>query len=1656
MNTMSTQKIAEELEEVLNPQEESLVKRLIPDAVMLLLRRAFTPRGFPFFEFYPLLKRIEMGEPVPPDIRMQYVKNANRLAQITSPVDGRGLSPSVVNQIVEARPEMTMLLHRLESGRTDDTTTWRKINEILTSLFLEIARDKDIYLSATPMGSRRWPVFRRMRGNQEKTEKLRDTDPESYALVMKYHQTLEEIDTAVRKRIQDAGLELREGFMMGRPVLYGRDPKTGEERIYDLDGEVLDREAYIEKRRAKDEANKKITRTPTRTDVPLRELRTISPEEIDMLSGPVEMSALTDDIAKQGRLTRILPTKRKPVFIAGPEGVRVEYQKVIVSGRYKGIFLDDMVNSTGRLIEGTAYTYSAVTGRSEKVPKRIDPSQREPYVTVADVVTVRQVQGKKVKTREQKLFLKIPGTKEYTDLRLAIKDLSCNTGTIRGCIPSVSYHAVEGSRSASFYFDPKDFGVVMDTLQGMSLSAAALDLIRTYYKDLSRADQATAEENLRPYSLENLGGFKPRRKNRATGEWEPVDLLVKQKQAMAWMDANGGRGVCALDTGIGKCVREDTLIATDRGLFLIKEMNPGLSEPDTTAPVKGFNVVIGGKTLPVKNFYFGGPKPTIRVTTRRGYEVEGSRIHPLLVRTPDEQETWVQTPDLEAGDYLCIERTGGVFALEDPPLSVPVPEDFQQVSRNSDKTFTNPQVRVFPVPDRMSPDMGRLLGYVVAEGWTNHHRYFSISQCPEKNPEVRADIEHLLREYLGWEPKPDKDIYISSVFLREYLTRMGVGMGVAKDKVIPPIIFRSSRETVRNFVRALVDAEGSVKGRASRIEFTTASEQLGRELQVLLLQFGILCTRSPKKVSGYDHTYWRITITGEDARLYWDTIGFVSQRKQQAFEEMPDTRNGNLDVVPHVAACVGSLFDAVLSASNLTVSRVREQQGNSFDITVCHIRRGRRNPTYPFLMKLLTWAANHGCQTHPAFQTISAVVTRNLFYDPIRKLEESEAVVVDIEVDDPAHCFVGNGLVNHNTLTSIAVMQKMIRDGQADEDAAYTTPTGKTVKTNGRFLYVCPKSLRGNLAKEIANFISDPKVLLNRVDVLSYREFSGSSRTKKIPRPLRGVDFWQNLGRWDPALYTAIFFDEAQGLKNIENGASQAALKLWHPHKVCLTASPMERNPMEAYVLAAVTNNTPLFGRSPEAQNNRQEMRRFKERFCEVIGGRIVGVRQDPLAKRDLHTWVKRNVFHADKQDVEEFQLPGLKVEAEAVEMPPAVEIAYRSVTKQFPRLMKGLVAKFRDRGMGEGSTEARDPNLERAFGRTFRPILKLLTELANYPEIALGDMAHMMESGTLPYQDASGQNPPLPKVLQWAVSELSGQMTPDRLREVASSMTNPKIARAEDIIRQKIDQTNGSSRTLLFSDDKRFCLMAGRQMAAKIAGKHIVALNDRILIFDGSGPLSEVTFEMDVEIVGRLVKDPEERDRIMQATGGFARHEIPFRELSYKKFPDLPAGPGNPSYRANQWQQFVMKEVVTPDTSIRSMTLHGPTYQYGFNLQEFDTVIHLDRDNWNSESMKQRTARSWRQGQDKPVNEFTLDTTYAASLDGTPRDEFDKTLDEIRRYFQQMDAEVFDRVIRDAQGIDLGKEWIEMSQKDSSLLRLDRKVMEMMLSPYVGRAAEV
>jgi len=511
------------------------------------------------------------------------------------------------------------------------------------------------------------------------------------------------------------------------------------------------------------------------------------------------------------------------------------------------------------------------------------------------------------------------------------------------------------------------------------------------------------------------------------GTDQPLKIRYYQVQMIFHLLAMR-RFIVGDDTGLGKCVTKDTLIDTHRGLVPIGHMQPDSGMlPDTFMPLEGWQVRLGGEMVPIKSFYYGGYKPTRRVRTRYGFEVEGSLVHPLYARGAG-GEDWRKTREIGVGDYLCVDRSG-MFPEEEPSLTVPVVGD--RVAENA---------KAYPVPDRMNPALARLLGYIVGEGWVNNRYSFQVSQSKEVNPETHRDIRNLLAEVFCREVADDDHMFVHSVFLRSYLEHMGVDYTTSRDKRVPEAVLQATRDSTREFLRGLFEGEGSVI--PGGVEFSTASEQLGKEVQLLLLRFGIVAKRSPKTVEGFDHTYWRLTLFGDDARLFEREIGFVSSRKQERLAGLlPDESNPNHDVVPYMRELVETLRVPLTSKCKALGWRISQRWGVSFYNTLGHIRHGRRNPTYRFLRELLDICDELDSAFHDrehlggtlgvsfaplarlrATKEIRALVHRHYFYDPVVEVIGGFKEIVDIEVDDPRHSFVGNGLVNHNTLEVIAAL----------------------------------------------------------------------------------------------------------------------------------------------------------------------------------------------------------------------------------------------------------------------------------------------------------------------------------------------------------------------------------------------------------------------------------------------------------------------------------------------------------------------------------------------------------------------------------------------------------------------------------------------------------
>ena len=462
---------------------------------------------------------------------------------------------------------------------------------------------------------------------------------------------------------------------------------------------------------------------------------------------------------------------------------------------------------------------------------------------------------------------------------------------------------------------------------------------------------------------------------------------------------------------------------------------------------------------PIKHYYCGGTKPTRRIVTRRGYETAGSWVHPVWMRLPG-RERFQQLREVQPGSYACLSRAEAAFPSSEPSLPLP------------DRATFDRTTNFYPVPDKLTPELARLLGYIVAEGWTNGRYGVHIAQDQAEHPEIHADIAQLCLSVLSKAPadgqNKDQTLNLSSVYLRAYLQGLGVDQVLSAGKCVPWPIFQGTSESVTAFLRGYFDGEASVCSNV--LEVSSASEQLLREVQILLLRFGILSSRNPKVTEG--KTYWRLVLCGQDAVDFNTKIGLLTPSKKDALQALcRKRRNANLDVVPFAQAAVQALRAEIQapvtkggSNDNRTGSGIK-QFGVPFEKTLNNIRNEGRNPTYSFLDQLLQVARQVGVGPTAAYTEVQSICANRFFYDPVVTLQDGEEPVADIEVEDPCHSFVADGFINHNTLQAIAALCYLWEQ----------EPSRKT-------LVLTTKSATSQWAKEFAKFTRGVRVVVANGD----------------------------------------------------------------------------------------------------------------------------------------------------------------------------------------------------------------------------------------------------------------------------------------------------------------------------------------------------------------------------------------------------------------------------------------------------------------------------------------------------------------------------------------------------------------------------------------------
>jgi len=402
------------------------------------------------------------------------------------------------------------------------------------------------------------------------------------------------------------------------------------------------------------------------------------------------------------------------------------------------------------------------------------------------------------------------------------------------------------------------------------------------------------------------------------------------------------------------CVSPETLIATNKGILTAKELVEGKIS---------CLVSDGEDNRKVSNWFVFENRKIIEIETKRGYKIKGSDNHRLMNSSGE----WKHMSDLHDRDQIKIsgsdvwtEDLVKINYKEEERLDTKeikkilgskywkynehrmgivrkrtnIDNKISELSEIFDKQISNLgqtqtiRRKKISIPTKVTQELASFLGYMIGDGHISEsNRSLGLTSGDLDQIE---EYERLLSSLFGLTGKTKWDgsskngrwrISCSAKNLQEFLKSLGLLTGrCAREKTIPECILKSPKNVMSAFLRSYFDCDGYA-GKAGVI-LSTSSEKMGEQVQTVLLNYGILCSRKRAKAADENKTHiWQIHICGIQSRKFMEQIGFGLKRKQDSlFKYVNDrrwfVRENWTDEIISIQNSQGTVYDMTVNETH--------------------------------------------------------------------------------------------------------------------------------------------------------------------------------------------------------------------------------------------------------------------------------------------------------------------------------------------------------------------------------------------------------------------------------------------------------------------------------------------------------------------------------------------------------------------------------------------------------------------------------------------------------------------------------------------------------------------------------------------------------------------
>ena len=410
------------------------------------------------------------------------------------------------------------------------------------------------------------------------------------------------------------------------------------------------------------------------------------------------------------------------------------------------------------------------------------------------------------------------------------------------------------------------------------------------------------------------------------------------------------------------CLIGDTLISSNKfGVSEIKNLSSEMVENTKTKSDNG--------EYTFKNWYNQGVAKTIKIKTKRGYELQGTYNHKVRIIN-ENGYIWKKLEEIEKNDHIVMRKN---FI-------------FDSFSNNVDTVIF---------------EIAECIGLYMADGWFHGgvngtgrggRLLFSINK--KDIDYARNLINKSLRKIdygfnlIEREYGDDQNcvrIDISSKKLYDWFLEHKCIKNGAQTAFIPDIVFEN-RETLQRFIKGFFKGDGHITKRDQCIGFTTVSKRLAKQLHTILLGLGF-----PSRIDYYPVGEGeKIKIGDREINVNFDTYKIALN-----------------NYYSHLLGLkLGIKIDLLGNSNKYEKILITESEKKFLSKVVLPAYHKKIKEPFSFV----------------SFDKYRLSKLNNWFWDNELLIEQIDSKeycesenVYDMEIQESGHTYVANGFVTHNT-----------------------------------------------------------------------------------------------------------------------------------------------------------------------------------------------------------------------------------------------------------------------------------------------------------------------------------------------------------------------------------------------------------------------------------------------------------------------------------------------------------------------------------------------------------------------------------------------------------------------------------------------------------------